>query len=91
MPIKDGTSANGVPYRSFTCSNHEADCDFFETRFEDLTPPGIRITEDMTAQDIERMREKRRSGKIMGASISSPTQQGGGRRYIPTNRYRRKN
>ena len=91
MPIKDGTSANGVPYRSFTCSNHEADCDFFETRFGDLTPPGIRITEDMTAQDIERMREKRRSGKIMGASISSPTQQGGGRRYIPTNRYRRKN
>ena len=91
IPIKDGTSANGVPYRSFTCSNHEADCDYFETRFGDLTPPGIRITEDMTAQDIERMREKRRSGKIMGASISSPTQQGGGRRYIPTNRYRRKN
>lgn len=60
MPIKDGTSANGAPYRSFICSNHEAGCDYFETRFGDLTPPGIRITEDMTAQDIERMREKRR-------------------------------
>ena len=60
MPIKDGTTSNGTPYRSFTCSNNEAGCDFFETRYGDLTPPGIQITEGTTAQDVERMRENRR-------------------------------
>lgn len=68
-PIKDGTSSNGVPYRSFTCTNNEAGCDFFETRFGDLTPPGILVTEDMTAQGIERMRENRRRAKNTGAPI----------------------
>lgn len=61
--VKDGTSSNGVPYRSYTCSNHEAGCDFFETKFGDLTPPGILVTEDMTAQDVEQMRENRRRAK----------------------------
>lgn len=63
VPIKDGTSLNGAPYRSFTCTNNEAGCDFFETRFGDLTPPGILVTEKMTAQDVEHMRENRRRAK----------------------------
>ena len=29
-----------------------------------LTPPGIEITEEMTAQDIEKLREERRTKKI---------------------------
>lgn len=66
VPVKDGTSSNGVPYRSFTCTNNEAGCDFFETRFGDLTPPGTMITEDMTAQDVERMRENRRRARKIG-------------------------
>lgn len=61
--IKDGKSTNGTRYRSFTCSNNEAGCDFFETKYGDLTPPGILVTEDMTAQDVERMRENRRHAK----------------------------
>lgn len=61
--IKDGKSTNGTRYRSFTCSNNEAWCDFFETKYGDLTPPGILVTEDMTAQDVERMRENRRHAK----------------------------
>lgn len=90
VPIKDGTSSNGVLYRSFTCTNNEAGCDFFETRFGDLTPPGILVTEDMTAQDIERMRENRRRAKNTGTPIYSSTQQSGGRRYIPNKHYRRR-
>ena len=62
-PIKDGVSSNGSRYRSFRCSNHEADCDFFETKYGDLTPPGILVTKEMTAQDVERMRENRRKGR----------------------------
>ncbi|MDE5567108.1 MAG: UvrD-helicase domain-containing protein [Muribaculaceae bacterium] len=61
--VKEGMSNNGVYYRSFCCSNREAGCDFFETRFGDLTPPGTLITEKLTAQDIERMRENRRRAK----------------------------
>lgn len=90
VPVKDGTSSNGVPYRSFTCTNNEAGCDFFETRFGDLTPPGTLVTEDMTAQDIERMRENRRRAKCTGTPIYTTTQQGGGRRFIPNKHYRRK-
>ena len=60
IPIKGGTTVNGNYYRSFNCTNKEAGCDFFETRYGDLTPPGILITEDMTAQDVEIMRENRR-------------------------------
>lgn len=63
IPVRDGTSSNGVPYRSFKCSNNEAGCDFFETRFRDLTSPGTLITEELTVQDIERMRENRRRSK----------------------------
>jgi len=63
VPVKDGKSSNGVPYRSFSCANNKAGCDFFETRFGDLTPPGILITEDMTAQDVEMMRENRRRAR----------------------------
>lgn len=60
VSIKDGQTENGDKYRSFVCSNRESGCDFFETKFGDLTPPGIRITEEMTSQDIERLREERR-------------------------------
>ena len=63
MPIKDGVSPNGIKYRSFTCSNNEGGCDFFETRFGDLTPPGILITVGMTSQDVEKMREYRRRAR----------------------------
>jgi len=91
VPIKDGTSANGAPFRSFTCSNNEAGCDFFETRFGDLTPPGILITEDMTAQDVEQLRENRRRSRQSGIGLSQYTLQQppttGGRRYIPRTKY----
>lgn len=60
--IKDGIAANGTPYRSYICSNKESGCDFFETKYGDLTPPGICITKDMTAQDVERLRDARRRG-----------------------------
>lgn len=90
VPVKDGTSSNGVPYRSFTCTNNEAGCDFFETRFGDLTPPGTLVTEDMTAQDIERMRENRRRAKTSGTPIYSAIQQNGGHRYLSNKHYRRK-
>ena len=66
VPIKDGIASNGTKYRSFTCTNNEAGCDFFETRYGNLTPPGILITEDMTAQDVERMRESRRRARQGG-------------------------
>lgn len=74
VPIKDGTSSNGVPYRSFTCTNNEAGCGFFETRFGDLTPPGTLVTKDMTAQDIEQMRENRRRAKNTGTPVNTYTQ-----------------
>lgn len=89
VPVKDGTASNGTVYRSFACDNYEGGCDFFETKFGDLTPPGILVTEDMTAQDIERMRENRRRGKLYGSQIYSANQQNGGRRYIPSRHYRR--
>ena len=92
VPIKDGTSANGAPFRSFTCSNNEAGCDFFETRFGDLTPPGILITEDMTAQDVEQMRENRRRAKgnpPAAPFATSDTSYNAGRRFIPNRKYRR--
>lgn len=89
VPVKDGTSSNGAAYRSFTCTNNEAGCDFFETRFGDLTPPGTLVTEDMTAQDLERMRENRRRAKQSGTPLYSISQQGGGRRYIPNKHYKR--
>lgn len=64
VAIKDGQTANGEKYRSFVCSNNEGGCDFFETEYGDLTPPGIRITEEMTAQDVEKLREKRRNARL---------------------------
>lgn len=63
VSIKDGTTDTGKPYRSFVCSNREGGCDFFDTRYGDLTPPGILVTENMTAQDVEQMRENRRRSK----------------------------
>lgn len=62
--IKDGITANGEKYRSFVCSNRESGCDFFETKYGDLTPPGILITEEMTAQDVEKLRENRRNARV---------------------------
>lgn len=64
VAIKDGQTTNGETYRSFVCSNRESGCDFFETEYGDLTPPGILITEEMTAQDIEKLREERRNKRI---------------------------
>lgn len=63
VAIKDGITANGEQYRSFVCSNNEGGCDFYETKYGDLTPPGIQITEQMTAQDVEKLREARRSSR----------------------------
>lgn len=45
--------------------------------------PGTLVTEDMTAQDIERMRENRRRSNNSGTPIYSATQQSRGRGYIP--------
>lgn len=89
VPVKDGTSTNGVPYRSFTCTNNEAGCDFIETRFGDLTPPGTLVTEDMTAQDIERMRENRRRAKNTGTPLYTTSYQGSGSIFVPNKKYRR--
>lgn len=61
--FSNGVTSNGQKYRSYKCSNNYAGCDFFETRYGDLTPPGILITENMTAQDVEAMRENRRRSK----------------------------
>lgn len=66
VAVKEGVSANKTKYRCFKCSNKESGCDFFETKYGDLTPPGIKITDEMTAQDVERLREARRQSKAMG-------------------------
>lgn len=58
--VKDGFASNGAKYRCYKCTNKESGCDFFETKYGDLTPPGIKVTEDMTVQDVERLREVRR-------------------------------
>ena len=74
MAIKDGETANGEKYRSFVCSNNEGGCDFFETKYGDLTPPGILITDEMTAQDVEKLREQRRNrgmGIVLPGSAST--------------------
>jgi DNA helicase-4 len=74
VAIKDGQTTNGEAYRSYVCSNRESGCDFFETKYGDLTPPGILITEEMTAQDIEKLREERRSRRIPILSQAPQTQ-----------------
>lgn len=87
IPIKDGTTTHGIAYRSFGCSNYEAGCDFFETRFENLTSPGILITEETTVQDIERIRQERRTVHRIGFNqtpVHYP-QGGGGRKFYPSN------
>ena len=71
--IKDGITEKGDKYRIFVCSNRESGCDFFETKYGDLTPPGIKITEDMTAQDIEKLREARRSARTPRVSNAPQT------------------
>lgn len=91
VPIKDGTTSKGDVYRSFICSNHEAGCDFFETKYGDLTPPGILVTEQMTAQDVEQMRDNRRRAKnnpLVLESVNNTSNQSG-RRFIPNKKYRR--
>ena len=72
-------------YGNMYVPDNEARCDFSETRFGDLTPPGTLVTEDMTAQDIERMREDRRRAKNTGKPIYTTTLQGGGRRLYLIN------
>ena len=58
--VKEGTTTNKVKYKCFACSNKEGGCDFFETEYGDITSPGIKITDKMTAQDVEKLRETRR-------------------------------
>lgn len=74
--IKEGVATNGQRYRSFICSNHEGGCDFFETKYGNLAPPGIKITKDMTAQDIERLRENRRKAGRQRSPYTSQTSTG---------------
>ena len=57
---REGIATNGAKYKFFKCSNKEAGCDFIENKFGDVTSPGIRITDSMTAQDVEKLREARR-------------------------------
>jgi len=61
VPVREGIATNGARYRCYKCNNKEGGCDFFETKYGDLTPPGIKITEDMTAQDVEKLRAFRRA------------------------------
>lgn len=63
MAVKEGVASNGTRYRCFKCTNKEGGCYFFDTKYGDLTPPGIKITEDMTAQDIEKIKEARRNSR----------------------------
>lgn len=72
--IKEGTTGTGDKFASYVCSNKEAGCDFFETKYEDLTPPGILVTDEMTAQDIERLRESRRNARIPALPHAPQTQ-----------------
>ena len=65
VAVKEGMAANKTKYRCFKCTNKESGCDFFEIKYGDLTPPGIKITDDMTAQDIEKIREVRRKSKTI--------------------------
>ena len=66
VAVKEGVASNGAKYRCFKCTNNEGGCDFFEIKYGDLTPPGFKITDDMTAQDIERIRNVRRRSKRVG-------------------------
>lgn len=83
VAIKDGYTNNGEEYRSYVCSNKESGCDFFETKYGDLTPPGILITEEMTAQDVEKIRENRRHGGIEAAATPHSFTPHGTRTSIP--------
>ena len=66
IAVKDGIAANKTKYRCFKCTNKESGCDFFEVKYGDLTPPGIKITDEMTARDVEKIRETRRRSKKIG-------------------------
>ena len=74
VAIKEGETSNGDAFRSFVCSNNEGGCDFFETKYGDLTPPGILITEEMTAQDVEKLREERRKARTPRPNFTYRTQ-----------------
>lgn len=65
VAVKEGVASTGNRYRCFVCSNKEGGCDFFDTKYGDLTPPGILVTNNMTSQDIERLREMRRERRSM--------------------------
>ena len=66
--IRNGIASNGSPYRSYNCSNNSAGCDFFETVFDNQNTPSIPITEEMTAQKIEEIREVRRKANNPAAT-----------------------
>lgn len=65
LSVKEGVASNGVKYRCYKCTNKESGCDFFDIKYGDLTPPGIKITDDMNVQNVEKIRESRRKSKIM--------------------------
>lgn len=90
IPIKEGETTNGEIYRSFVCSNRESGCDFFETKYGDITPPGILITGEMTAQDVEKLRETRRSRRpaMPAAAPPSPLTHFSYRTQAPVNRHK---
>ena len=75
ISVKEGLASNGTQYRCFKCTNKEGGCDFFETKYGNLTPPGFKITEEMTVRDVERIREARRRCVSMGVPsfVSSQT------------------
>ena len=73
IAIKSGVTVKGQEYRSFKCSNNEGGCDYFETKYGDLTPPGILISTEMTAQDVEALRERRRKGRVTLQTSTSVT------------------
>lgn len=71
IAIKESITSNGRKYRSFICSNKDGGCDFFETKYGDLTPPGIQITDEMTSQDVEKLREFRRKSSKYFKNLNS--------------------
>lgn len=56
--IKEGVTKDSIKYHSFVCSNKDGGCDFFETSYGNQTPPGIQITEEMTVNDIKKLKTK---------------------------------
>ena len=86
---RDGISKIGSAYRTFRCSNNESACDFIETKFEDFTPTGILITDNMTAPDIEKIRQQHRNTRRIGAPVYNPISPSYNyaRRFIPRSKW----